>query len=181
MFRKSHPKARALRDGRRRFLLQLRRRVRERPLQRLDDLVFRRILRLRQLVLPRVDFLAARRFLHVQIPERDVTEHVGERPHLRCRPEVVLVGGKLLRHKEVVTIDCDKRPYYLFVPDSLDARPVPLLIVLHGSGRDGKSLVDPWRDLASREGFIVAGPDAADRRAWIAPDDGPAFLYWPKR
>jgi poly(3-hydroxybutyrate) depolymerase len=80
--------------------------------------------------------------------------------------------------KEVVTIDRDKRPYYLFVPDSLDARPVPLLIVLHGSGRDGKSLVDPWRDLASREGFIVAGPDAADRRAWIAPDDGPAFLYF---
>jgi poly(3-hydroxybutyrate) depolymerase len=80
--------------------------------------------------------------------------------------------------KESLSIDRDKRPYYLFVPDGLDATPVPLLIVLHGSGRDGRSLVEPWSDLAAREHFIVVGPDAADRRHWQGPIDGPAFLYF---
>jgi len=80
--------------------------------------------------------------------------------------------------RETVAIDQDKRPYYLFVPDTLDAQPAPLLVVLHGSNRDGRSLVDPWRDLASHERFIVAGPDATDRSGWQVPDDGPAFLYF---
>ena len=80
--------------------------------------------------------------------------------------------------KEAVTIDRDSRPYYLFVPGSVGSGPAPLLLVFHGSGRDGRSLVEPWRELAARERFIVAGPDAIDRRAWQSPADGPAFLYF---
>ena len=80
--------------------------------------------------------------------------------------------------KETLKIDRDSRTYYLFVPDSLGAEPAPLVITLHGSGRDGRPLVDLFRGVASRERFIVAGPDAVDRRGWQAPDDGPAFLYF---
>jgi predicted esterase len=50
--------------------------------------------------------------------------------------------------------------------------------VLHGSGRDGRPLVDLFRDVASKERFIVVGPDATDRRGWQVPADGPAFLYF---
>ena len=80
--------------------------------------------------------------------------------------------------KETVTIDSAKRAYYLFVPDTVGSEPVPLLIAFHGSGRDGRSIVDPWRDIAAREKFIVAGPDATIRAGWQVPDDGPAFLYF---
>jgi polyhydroxybutyrate depolymerase len=80
--------------------------------------------------------------------------------------------------KETVTIDRDKRPYYLYVPDTIGAEPAPLLIALHGSNRDGRSIAEPWRDLASRERFIVAAPDAINHAGWQVPDDGPAFLYF---
>jgi len=80
--------------------------------------------------------------------------------------------------KETVKIDRDARTYYLFVPDSLGTEPAPLVITLHGSGRDGRPLVDLFHGLAAKERFIVAGPDAIDRRGWQAPDDGPAFLYF---
>jgi poly(3-hydroxybutyrate) depolymerase len=33
-----------------------------------------------------------------------------------------------------------------------------------------------WRDLARREGIIVAAPDATDRRQWQVPQDGPALF-----
>ena len=80
--------------------------------------------------------------------------------------------------KETVKIDRDSRTYYLFVPDSVGAEPAPLVITLHGSGRDGRPLVDLFRSLAAKERFIVAGPDAIDRRGWQAPGDGPAVLYF---
>lgn len=48
--------------------------------------------------------------------------------------------------------------------------------MLHGSGRDGFSLIDKWKDLASKEGIIIVGPDA-NGEGWSTPRDGPAFLH----
>src|SRR3954469_6136832 len=107
----------------------------------------------------------------------------------RCRTRVLMMTTLALAvavcasaatgiTKETVKIDRDSRTYYLFIPDSVGAEPAPLVITLHGSGRDGRPLVDLFRDAASREHFIVAGPDATDRRGWQAPADGPAFLYF---
>ncbi|HZS03587.1 MAG TPA: PHB depolymerase family esterase [Blastocatellia bacterium] len=70
-----------------------------------------------------------------------------------------------------------RRPYYLFVPGSLKPEtPVPLLVTLHGSGKNGKSLVEKWKDLAVAQGFIVAGPDASNSEAWAISADGPDAL-----
>ena len=71
-----------------------------------------------------------------------------------------------------------ERTYSLFVPDGLDpARPVPLLLTLHGSGRNGASLVDKWKTQAMLSRFIVAGPDSINPAQWISPEDGPQLLY----
>src|SRR2546423_1263456 len=80
--------------------------------------------------------------------------------------------------KETLKIDRDSRTYYMFVPDTVGADPVPLVIKLHGSGRDGRPLVDLFRAVAAKERFIVVGPDAADRRGWQVPVDGPALFYF---
>ena len=70
-----------------------------------------------------------------------------------------------------------KRTYYLFVPGSATAAaPAPLVVLLHGSGRNGLSLVEKWKDLASAEGFIIVGPDAINTQGWHTPEDGPDFL-----
>jgi poly(3-hydroxybutyrate) depolymerase len=68
------------------------------------------------------------------------------------------------------------RTYYLFVPESVKESPA-LLVLLHGSGRDGKSLIDPWRPFAKKEGIILAAPDATTPEGWRIPEDGPDFLH----
>lgn len=71
----------------------------------------------------------------------------------------------------------EERSYALYVPEDLepDAR-VPLLIALHGSGRDGESIVAPWVRLAKNEKILVAGPESLDNSMWASPQDGPDFL-----
>src|SRR4051812_12712970 len=78
--------------------------------------------------------------------------------------------------KESIVSNKKKRTYYLFVPSSIKSQ-APLIVLLHGSGRDGMSLVEKWKDLAAKEGFIIAGPDAESGAGWSAPRDGPDFLH----
>jgi poly(3-hydroxybutyrate) depolymerase len=79
--------------------------------------------------------------------------------------------------KEKISSGGLERTYYLFVPETLDpGKPAPLLITLHGSGRDGSSLIDPWKKLAKENGIVLAGPDALNSQKWIVPSDGPVFL-----
>ena len=77
--------------------------------------------------------------------------------------------------KELITSNGKTRAYYLFVPSTAKA-PAPLIVLLHGSGRVGMSLVEKWKDLALKEGIIIAGPDSADTRVWGMPQDGPDYL-----
>src|SRR5882724_7395153 len=79
--------------------------------------------------------------------------------------------------KELITSNGKTRVYFLYVPSTIKASsPAPLIVMLHGSGRVGMSLVEKWKDLAKKEGFIIAGPDSLDTRGWRSPDDGPDYL-----
>ena len=77
--------------------------------------------------------------------------------------------------KETIESGGRKRTYYLFAPASLKPS-APLVVLLHGSGRNGLTLVERWKDLAAREGFLLAGPDARNSQGWRTPDDGPDFI-----
>ncbi|HSB07889.1 MAG TPA: dienelactone hydrolase family protein [Blastocatellia bacterium] len=88
----------------------------------------------------------------------------GAAPKDAITKETVLSGGKT-------------RGYYLFIPDKLDeTRRAPLIVMLHGSGRNGRILLDHWKDLANQEGIVLAGPDSQNPMAWRTPEDGPEFL-----
>ena len=79
--------------------------------------------------------------------------------------------------KELITSKGKTRVYYLYVPSTVKASsPAPLIVMLHGSGRVGISLVEKWKDLAKKEGIIIAGPDSTDIRGWGSPQDGPDYL-----
>ena len=79
--------------------------------------------------------------------------------------------------KELMTSAGKTRVYYLYVPSTLKAgTQVPLIVMLHGSNRTGVNLVEKWKDLAKKEGIIIAGPDATNLRGWASPQDGPDFL-----
>jgi len=80
--------------------------------------------------------------------------------------------------KEVTNLGGKARAYYLFVPDKLTRdHPAPMLLLLHGSGRNGASLTDKWKDLAKKEGIILVAPDAITSEGWSSPVDGPDFLH----
>ena len=67
------------------------------------------------------------------------------------------------------------RTYYAVVPDV--SGPLPVVVLLHGSGRNGQIMADAWKDLASKEHFIVAAPDAYDSAGWGSEMDPPEFLH----
>src|SRR5438034_10345234 len=79
--------------------------------------------------------------------------------------------------KELITSKGKTRAYYLYVPSTIKASsPAPLIVMLHGSGRVGMSLVEKWKDLAKKEGVIIVGPDSLDTSVWNMPQDGPDYL-----
>ncbi|OFW09348.1 MAG: hypothetical protein A3H96_08005 [Acidobacteria bacterium RIFCSPLOWO2_02_FULL_67_36] len=79
--------------------------------------------------------------------------------------------------KKVFSSEGWTRPYYLYVPERAGAGPSPLIVFLHGSGRNGLILVDKWKDLAKKEGIILAGPDSKDSQEWNTIGDGPDVLH----
>ena len=89
------------------------------------------------------------------------------RPAFASKPDVV---------QDTITSGGRKRSYYLFVPDTVKA-PAPFVVLRHGSGGNGKVLIDRWKDLAGKEGFIIAGPNSEDPSAWVLGKDGPDFLH----
>ena len=67
------------------------------------------------------------------------------------------------------------RTFYTFVPQA--GGPLPLVLLLHGSGRNGQVMVDAWAALAAKEHFILAAPDAYDPAFWQIKIDSPEFLH----
>src|SRR6185503_4292385 len=83
------------------------------------------------------------------------------------------LGSKIT--KQTIEFGSKKRVYYLYVPENVASKPA-LILTLHGSNRDGMSLVEKWKDIADQEGFILAGPNAMDSTKWSPTDDSPEFL-----
>ena len=80
--------------------------------------------------------------------------------------------------KESIASQGKERSYYLFVPDDVSpAAPVPLIVMLHGTGRHGLSLTERWTELARKEKIIIVGPNAVSTQGWKIPEDGPDFIY----
>jgi poly(3-hydroxybutyrate) depolymerase len=66
------------------------------------------------------------------------------------------------------------RTVYSVIPQADGA--MPLVILLHGSGRNGEIMASLWKDLAVREGFMVAAPTAYDPATWTSANDSPEFF-----
>jgi poly(3-hydroxybutyrate) depolymerase len=76
--------------------------------------------------------------------------------------------------KSTFRFEGKQRTYYFFAPDK--EGPLPLVVLLHGSGRNGLVMADAWKSLAAKEQFIIAAPDSYDSWAWQSDKDSPNFL-----
>jgi predicted esterase len=84
--------------------------------------------------------------------------------------------GASIEQKTVVSRG-KKRTYALYVPASVSKdKLAPILVAMHGSTSNGKTIVDRWTGIADAHGVIVAGPDATDNKMWVSPQDGPLLL-----
>lgn len=67
------------------------------------------------------------------------------------------------------------RTYSSFIPDSKG--PLPAVVLLHGSGRNGQVMVDAWKNLALKEHLILIAPDSYDPSGWGVKMDSPGFIH----
>ena len=95
---------------------------------------------------------------------------------LFCAAGALAEPGKI--SKEKVSWRGKERVYYLFFPTGVaPERKLPLVVTLHGSSRNGETLVSKWKDLAEKEKIVLVGPDSSDSVHWGSPRDGPLFLH----
>jgi poly(3-hydroxybutyrate) depolymerase len=85
---------------------------------------------------------------------------------------LLLAGEALAANPSKETIG--KHACYVYMPAGLAAdKPAPLLMLFHGSNRDGMSQINEWRRLADKEGIILAAPNSTESAVWSMSDDGP--------
>ena len=64
----------------------------------------------------------------------------------------------------------------VFVPDGFGQSGAgPAIVLFNGSGSSVDGLMDPWKDIARKDGVILIGPDAFRPGAWRIPQDSPDF------
>ena len=68
------------------------------------------------------------------------------------------------------------RTYFYFIPSAAQG-PLPVVVLLHGSGNNGQQMTSIWGSLAAREQFIIVAPNALNPQTWDSDADGPAFLH----
>jgi poly(3-hydroxybutyrate) depolymerase len=89
----------------------------------------------------------------------------------------VLSAPALAQKSEKHTIAIDGRQRtYLSLPPAPGGEPAPLLLLLHGSGRDAGSIFDPWQSLAKKERIVLVAPNSLNPAGWNLATDGPDFL-----
>lgn len=75
-----------------------------------------------------------------------------------------------------VVVSGANRKYAVYSPRLTGPEKRPVVIARHGSGGRGRDMVAAWKDIADKNGVVVAGPDAGNREFWKPPTDGPEFL-----
>ncbi len=69
----------------------------------------------------------------------------------------------------------EERSYFIYAPADLPESPA-LLVLLHGSGQNGDSLVGPWKKLADKERIVLVAPNSADSSMWSPYTENPEFI-----
>jgi poly(3-hydroxybutyrate) depolymerase len=90
------------------------------------------------------------------------------------------VGQSLPQGVEKKSIQCDnaQHSYYLYVPEpGKNARPMPVIVVMHGAGGSGLEQVLAWKSVAEESKIILIGPNINNSAAdWDQLYDHPEWI-----
>ena len=88
------------------------------------------------------------------------------------------LGAQAGEQDQKFTLTSNGRPraYRVFVPDGFGkGAPGPAVVLYNGSGSSVDGLMEPWKDIARKDGVMLIGPDAFQSGAWRIPQDSPDF------
>lgn len=89
----------------------------------------------------------------------------------------------IIEKKTADFFDTHTNTWYEYIPRTYTGEEeVPLVITLHGTGLDGRSMLDfsGWHFVAEQEGFIVVSPDANRNFYWDYSLEGEDITYLTK-
>jgi predicted esterase len=69
-------------------------------------------------------------------------------------------GGGSVGQAPISSPEYPNTPGVVYVPQSYDGQPIPVMLALHGSGDTAGNFVGLWSGIAEREGFIVLVPES---------------------
>ncbi len=102
----------------------------------------------------------------------------GLKPRLPASPEYAAPENKFAAHS--LSHDGRARTWYALgsrMNANLQASKLPAAIVLlHGSQRDGRAMLDMWQSVARSENIALIAPDSLNPRGWSFETDGPDYL-----
>jgi predicted esterase len=81
-------------------------------------------------------------------------------------------AGEKVRREEF-DFEGKTRTYFFMAPEEKD--PLPLVILLHGSGRNGEIMTSEWKGIATKEHFMIVAPNAS-KADWAMATEGPNFF-----
>lgn len=77
--------------------------------------------------------------------------------------------------RQSVSYEGQARSYYLYAPKTQTSSSRPVIVLLHGAQRTGRSMIDMWRNTADRHNAILVAPDSFGA-SWSPAEDHPNFL-----
>lgn len=69
-----------------------------------------------------------------------------------------------------------QRQYHAYKSRHHNLVPKTILLLLHGSNRNGASLIDKWRDLADQHNILLIAPDSTIKARWSMKSDSADFM-----
>lgn len=84
-------------------------------------------------------------------------------------PEAVFI-----RHE--VPFGGEMRVWHGLATVTVSMPPKAVVVLLHGSGRDGRAMLDMWQGVGRAEGVLLIAPDARHSAGWDPSTDGEDFL-----
>jgi poly(3-hydroxybutyrate) depolymerase len=79
--------------------------------------------------------------------------------------------------KQSLAFEGQERTFYLYVPDGAEG-PLPMVVLLHGSGGNGFFMLQRWQEIAAREHIVLLAPDSRHTDiGWDLHNDGPDYIH----
>jgi poly(3-hydroxybutyrate) depolymerase len=80
--------------------------------------------------------------------------------------------------KKIIQAGSTQQSYYVYAPEhARDAKPMPVIVVMHGAGGNGLEQVAAWKPLAEANNIILIGPNIRNSAAdWDQLYDHPEWI-----